>query len=80
MEKVLGRPLGPEDIVHHKDENKLNYSEDNLELTNRPDHFRMHFGNHPPRGYFAKLNNAGLTKQSSEGTLAAADWLFEVKR
>lgn len=32
MERELGRILSPQEIVHHKDQNKLNNSIDNLEL------------------------------------------------
>lgn len=42
MERALGRSLGPDEIVHHDDENKLNYDRENLILTNRPDHMRHH--------------------------------------
>lgn len=42
MEKVLGRALTPEEIVHHKDEDGLNNSPDNLELTTSHDHQHMH--------------------------------------
>ncbi len=43
MEKTIGRPLGPDEIVHHEDENKLNYGAENLALTNRSEHARIHF-------------------------------------
>jgi hypothetical protein len=42
MEKKLGRPLQPGEIVHHVDEVKRNNDPDNLELTNRSDHIRHH--------------------------------------
>jgi hypothetical protein len=42
MEEQLQRPLGPDEIVHHRDEDKRNYDLGNLQLTDRPDHFRMH--------------------------------------
>ena len=45
-EKILGRYLNPGEVVHHKDENKLNYSFDNLMCfqTNN-DHISFHHGN-----------------------------------
>jgi len=42
MEEHLGRALGSDEIIHHKDRNKKNNSIKNLELTNRPDHMREH--------------------------------------
>lgn len=42
MENKLGRALGPNEIVHHRDEDRQNFSIRNLKLTNRPDHLRMH--------------------------------------
>lgn len=37
-------------------------------------------GGSTARGYFARLSGAGLTKKTGEGLIAAADWLFTVKR
>lgn len=43
MERKLGRPLHDGEVVHHIDENKLNYDEDNLELyASQADHARDH--------------------------------------
>lgn len=42
MERKLGRLLLPGEIVHHVDEIKGNNDPDNLELTNRVDHARLH--------------------------------------
>lgn len=42
MEKIVGRPLKYEDVVHHKDEDKHNNSPENLELTTRHDHIHIH--------------------------------------
>ena len=42
-EQKIGRPLRPGEIVHHKDENILNYAEDNLEvLPSQGEHSRLH--------------------------------------
>lgn len=43
MEERLGRPLKSDEIVHHRDENKRNNADDNLELTDRAGHARIHF-------------------------------------
>ncbi len=43
MEQKLGRKLKLYEIVHHKDENKLNNIIQNLELTNRKDHASHHW-------------------------------------
>ena len=43
MERIVGRRLTADEIVHHKDGNKRNNDPANLELTNRADHARHHF-------------------------------------
>lgn len=42
MEKYLGRPLEKDEIVHHIDENKLNFKLRNLELCLKSIHARFH--------------------------------------
>lgn len=42
MEQKLGRKLGFNEIVHHKDEDKSNNDPNNLELKDRSDHSREH--------------------------------------
>jgi hypothetical protein len=44
MELALGRRLRSDEVIHHKDHNKLNNDLDNLELTNRRDHVLKHSG------------------------------------
>lgn len=41
MEKHLGRYLLKDEIVHHKDENTLNNTIENLEIMSKKDHDRM---------------------------------------
>ena len=42
MEQKLGRKLTSKELVHHKDEDKLNNDPSNLELTTRPLHIKKH--------------------------------------
>ncbi len=41
-EAALGRKLGPDEVVHHKDEDKSNASPANLEVQSRRDHTILH--------------------------------------
>jgi len=45
MEKRLGRKLLSNEVIHHKDGNGKNNSEDNLELMTRQAHARLHWDN-----------------------------------
>ena len=42
MEKKIGRPLREDELVHHINGDKTNYSRRNLQLVNKTDHFKIH--------------------------------------
>jgi hypothetical protein len=42
MENILGRLLDRKEVVHHKDGNKFNNSDDNIELMTISEHSRHH--------------------------------------
>lgn len=62
MEQKLGRKLKPGELVHHKDENKLNNDPDNLELTNRSKHAKEHWKPLPPLKNRARGERIGTSK------------------
>lgn len=43
MAKLLGRPLRPEEIVHHRNHNTLDSAANNLELTTKSAHSKHHY-------------------------------------
>lgn len=43
-EQVIGRPLCPGEVVHHRDENRANNHPDNLQVMTRAEHNRLHKG------------------------------------
>ena len=42
MSAIIGRPLAPDEVVHHIDGNKLNNDPRNLALMTRAEHTRLH--------------------------------------
>lgn len=42
LEKLLGRKLKREEVVHHKDHNKLNNSIENLQILTNREHMILH--------------------------------------
>lgn len=43
QKKILGRKLNTDEVVHHKNENKQDYSDSNLEvLPNQSAHIKIH--------------------------------------
>lgn len=42
MAKILGRDILPDEVVHHKDGNKLNNSPENLTVIKKSDHSKIH--------------------------------------
>lgn len=42
MERILGRKLGPDEVVHHIDGDKRNNSPSNLKVMTRSEHSRYH--------------------------------------
>jgi hypothetical protein len=53
VEEHLGRPLTDNEVIHHKDGNKLNNDLSNLELTTRVEHPTKH-KNRPRSGNFER--------------------------
>ncbi len=41
-EKMLGRPLSNNEVVHHKDGNKTNNRKSNLKVMTKEEHFKLH--------------------------------------
>lgn len=41
-EQMIGRPLGHDEVVHHRDSNRRNNSPENLEVMTRAEHTRLH--------------------------------------
>lgn len=46
--KMVGRPLRPDEIVHHKDGNKQNNRRSNLQIVTRSQHYAIHHAKRKP--------------------------------
>ena len=64
MELRLGRPLGPEECVHHRDGNKTHNCPPNLELTTNDAHSWHHHHTLPLVGYCLQCGEPFLQKRS----------------
>jgi len=43
IEKIIGRKLGPDEVVHHKDRNPENNDPANLMVLTKKEHYILHF-------------------------------------
>lgn len=74
MEEKLGRPLNASEVVHHKDENKLNNVPDNLELmNNHSDHAKLHGSKKTPTMIQGICDQCGADFERRKGN----DWLIK---
>lgn len=82
MEAKLGRKLLPGEIVHHKDEDKLNFFEGNLETMSQSAHAALHFAGrkHSPEHIAKRMASKKATearkRDHASGQVGALPILF----
>ena len=59
MKNHLGRLLGKDEVVHHKDHNKFNNSVDNLEVMDKNAHLALHASERYSFGIWLTCPNCG---------------------
>lgn len=80
-EKMLGRPLKKNEIVHHKDENKRNNSPDNIVVMTRRDHMKEHHTGCLGSAYRHDVDTKDLIKEYLCGTpLRQISRMFNIAR
>lgn len=77
MSKLLDRDLLPNEIIHHKDGNHYNHAPENLELTNRADHCRIH---KPAFGYKFTPEQRKQLSDSHKGFKVAEDTKQKIRK
>ncbi len=72
MAEKLGRSLESDEWVHHKDEDKTNFKEDNLEVMTPKAHAQLHLGGKKRPGVAAKLKGRKHSKAAIKKMVEAA--------
>lgn len=66
IEQIIGRKLGFNEVVHHKDKRKFNNDASNLEVMNRAEHTRLHqIGKTPSNSTKELLRKHGQAKRTA---------------